>query len=288
MGKASHIDLAQRALNAVTITRDGYRVNFDDVTLKGIADAAADGAAGGAITGAIAGSFTGPGAAVTAFYGGLGGATWNGIKEVRDKTKLEKDQTDSFDLNYPGARSHFGEPGFDPGNPFGTDAGRRVFASDILRRAVQKDVEVRGGFNEAVTQKTAELRAQGIGFADANSQATEIVQKDLVDQIAAKVKAQFQNNMGFDPIPINAPRNTKGRPPEGILPSLLVPQRAMPEPALPPGSKSQENAAPATGDRPYPANAPDDGGDEFQPRTLPPGKRLYDSINPANLLKGLL
>ena len=70
MGKASKIDLAQRALNAVITTRDGYRFNFDDVTLKGIADAANKNAAKGAIVGGMVGSVTGPGAAATAHRAG--------------------------------------------------------------------------------------------------------------------------------------------------------------------------------------------------------------------------
>jgi hypothetical protein len=132
-----------------------------------------------------------------------------------------------------------------------------MFASDVLKRAVQKDIEVRGGFNEAIKQKATELRAQGISSTEADSRAAEIAQSNLVDRIAAKVKAQFQKNMGFE-------SDTWDSAP------LLHPKGAP--------------SAPATGDR---QDTAEDGGDEFRPNPRRPGRRPYDNVSAAHLLRGL-
>jgi hypothetical protein len=117
------------------------------------------------------------------------------------------------------------------------------------------------------------------------------VQNGLVDQIAGKVKAQYDKNMGSQgSAPYSdSPLRPQSAPPESALPysdALMRPQSAMPEPAA--SSGPQGNAAPATGDRPYSADAPGDDPDEFGPNPLPPGRRPYDNMNPVNLLRGLL
>lgn len=303
MGKASKIDLAQLALDVIS-TKNGAHYDFSNLTLKDAASAAAKGAGVGAALGAargavkagLVGSTIGPeGTLGGALAGGAAGAATGAVGGAAREVLLRasvKDGTyggNTFDLDYPGAPSHVGEADVDPGNPFGTDAGRHAFASDVLKRAMQKDIEIRNAVAVATQQAAADMRAKGVSADTANRAAAASVQNGLIDQIAVKLKAQYDKNTGGQDAvhasdALLRPQSAMPAPPLPYSDSLMRPQTAMPEPA----SGPQGNGAPVTGDRPLPADAPGDDGDEFGPKSLPPGRRLYDSVNPFNLMKGLL